>query len=560
MYRFITLMISGLMVGIGLPGQTIGHDQPIKLVVGIVVDQMRFDQLEIYQDRFASNGFRRMTGKGFSFRNAHCDYIPTVTAVGHATVYTGAMPGVHGIIGNSWFERESGIDVGNVDDTTEQIVGSWEQNINGISPRRLLTSTISDQLRMSNNFKSRVISISFKDRGAVLPGGHTANGAFWHDWRTSPGYFVSSSYYMDELPDWVDDFNERGLSRNYLDTVWNTLYPIDTYLSGEDNSKYERALRGKTAPVFPYDFRALSEVYRSLDAEYQLLWVSPAGNTLLTEFAMAAIDGEQLGADEFPDLLNISYSVTDVAGHTFGLQSVELEDIYLRLDLEIARLLTYLDETIGEGSYVVFLTSDHGAIQNASFLYDRKLPAGIAYINEYKEKLEEYLQKKYGEGRWITQFEGAQLYLNRDTIFMLEMDLASVQRDAAGFLLNLEGISMAVTAEDLNRNEYRSGIRRLLQNGYHPKRSGDVLLSIDPGYIQSSNPKTDIISVTGTTHGSGYAYDTHVPIVWYGSRIAHGSSVRKVSITDISPTIAMMLNLQLPEGNTGVPLNELFEQ
>lgn len=530
-----------------------------KLVVGIVVDQMRFDQLYKYEEKYSNDGFKRLMREGFNYKNTQYNYIPTVTAPGHASIYTGTTPSMHGIVGNSWYDRYLGQDVDNVKDTTEIIIGSKEGNNTGISPKKLLTNTISDQLRMSNNFKSKVISISFKDRAAVLPGGHTANAAYWHDWQTSPGYFVSSSYYMNELPDWVTKFNNLGRSNQYLDTVWNTLYPLENYIeSAADNNKYEWILRGKSSPTFPYDFKKLRETYKELNTEYQLMWISPYGDKLLTDFAMEAIKNENLGVDDATDMLTISYSVPDVVGHTFGLQSVELEDIYLRLDLEIGKLLKYLDEKVGKGAYTLFLTSDHGAIPVASYLNDLKLPTGIARIAQYKDTLTGYLNTKLGDDSWIQNFDGNQVYLNRSTISKHGLQLQSVQQDVADFLANLNGISGALTAYNLQTNEYNDGLRKLLQNGYHQKRSGDIILTFDPGFIQSSNSELDISSVKGAAHGTGYAYDTHVPLLWFGYGITHGESIRKISVTDISPTLAMMLNLQLPSGNIGNPLAELF--
>ena len=559
MNRLIRLIAFIIINGNFLYSQVDELNKP-KLVIGIVVDQMRFDQLYKYQEKYGDGGFKRIMKEGFNFKNAHYNYIPTVTASGHASIYTGTTPAVHGIIGNSWFNRYRDIEVGNVEDTTEIIIGSMEGNKNGVSPKNLLSTTISDQLRLGNNFTSKVISVSLKDRGAILPGGHTANAAYWHDWQTSPGYFVSSSFYMDSLPDWVTAFNKSEKSSKYLDDVWNTLYPIESYTESDaDDNPFERTLRGKSSPTFPYDFNELRKTYRELGAEYQMLWISPKGNTILTDFALEAIKHENLGADDKTDLLNISYSVPDVVGHTFGPQSVELEDIYLRLDKDIEHLLNYLDKTVGKDGYLLFLTSDHAAIHVASYLDQHKLPVGVARIKKYNDSLSNYLNIKHGENLWIQRFDGESIYLNRDLIADSGLQLQLIQQEVAEFLIKLKGISVAVTAFQLQNNEYTMGTKAQIQRGYHPKRSGDVILAFDPGYIQNSNSEINISDVKGTTHGSGYSYDTHVPIIWHGWRIPKGESVRKVSITDIAPSLAMLLNLQLPSGNTGVPLKELFE-
>ena len=543
---------------LSLSGQMDQPEKP-KLMVGIVVDQMRFDHLSRYQHKYGEGGFKRLMDQGFNFKNHHYNYIPTVTAAGHASIYSGATPSMHGIVGNSWYDRNSGKEVGNVSDTTTYIVGSLNENLAGVSPKNLLTTTISDQLRLASNFQSKVISISFKDRGAALPGGHTANAAYWHDWRTSPGYFVSSSFYMDELPDWVEEFNKSGLADEYLDEIWSPLHPIETYKeSAADNNPYERVLRGKDGPTFPYNFKKLRKVYRELNAEYQLLWVSPKGNTFLTDFAKQAIIGESLGADAQTDLLAISYSVPDAAGHAFGPQSVEVQDIYLRLDQDIASLLDFLDQQVGAGAYTVFLTADHGVAPVASYLYDNKLPTGIISL-QYKDSLQQHLTNKYGETSLIEHFDGENIFLDRDLIAQKGLSLPDVQEAAAQFLVELPGINTAATAHNLQHTQYSRGLRHLVQNGFYQKRSGDIIITLDPGLVMNADPSMTVSQIKGTGHGTGYAYDTHVPLLWYGWGIPQGSSARGVSITDIAPTIAMLLNLQLPNGNEGAPLNELFK-
>lgn len=541
-----------------LQGQSNTLKKP-KLVVGIIVDLMRFDYLYKYEEKYGDGGFKKILKDGFNFKNAHYNYIPTVTAAGHASIYTGTTPSVHGIIGNNWFNRYENKTIGNVKDSSEKIVGSLKENDKGVSPKNLLSTTISDQLRLGSNFNSKVISISFKDRGAILPGGQTANAAYWHDWQTSPGYFVTSSFYMKSLPKWVTNFNKSNRSSNYLDTIWNTLYPISSYTESDaDDNPHELILRGKTSPTFPYNFKTLRKTYREVGAEYQMLWISPNGNTLLTDFAIEAIKNEKLGIDNTTDLINISYSVPDVAGHTFGSQSVEVEDIYIRLDKDLENLIHYLDKNIGKGEYLLFLSSDHGAIPTASYLNKYKLPTGIANIKNYKDSLSNYLNTKYGKNSWIQNFDGENVYLNKKLIAKSNLQLQKIQQEVANYLIDFEGINTALTAFQLQNNEYTFGTKSKLQKGYHPKRSGDVLLEFAPGFVQS--PETDISKIKGTTHGSGYAYDTHVPVLWYGWRVPKGESVRKVSIIDIAPSLAMFLNLQLPSGSTGLPLTELFKE
>lgn len=533
-------------------------NKPPKLVVGIVVDQMSFEQLYKYKDKLSNGGFVRLMRDGFNYKNTQYNYIPTVTAAGHSSIYTGTTPATHGIIGNSWFQREENNGMGNVDDPNEHIIGAAQENNTGLSPKNLLSTTISDQLKLATNFRSKVISVSLKDRGAILPGGHLANGAYWFDWQKSPGYFVSSSYYMDDVPNWVKQFNKQEKSNAYLDTTWNTLLPIESYVeSAADDNSFERTLGGKTSPTFPYEFKKMRERYRSLNAEYQLIWVSPYGNTLLTEFALAAVENEALGVDEHTDMLSISYSVPDAVGHAMGPQSVEIQDIYLRLDRDIESLLNKLDEKLGD-NYLLFLTSDHGAIPTASYLNANKLPTGIAPIPKYRDTLANYLSKKYSRQDWIQHFDYEHVYLNRDIIRDRKLNLAEVQKDVASFLSGLKWIRVALSAHDMQTQIYDDGLHKKLQNGFHPKRSGDVVLSFEPGIIMNADPDIAVSEIKGTTHGSGYAYDSHVPLLWYGKNIPNGSSVRKVSVTDIAPSLAMFLNVQLPSGCSGVPLEELF--
>ena len=532
-----------------------------KLVVGIVVDQMRFDHLYKYESKYSEEGFKRLMREGFNFKNTHYNYVPTVTAAGHASIYTGTTPSVHGIIGNSWYMRKNGKDVVNVEDPNVKLVGSAQENIKGFSPINLLTTTISDQLRSGTNFNSKVISISIKDRGAILPGGHTANAAYWHDYQSSPGHFVTSSYYMDELPEWVNEFNSLDLSNKYIDTTWETLLPIEDYTeSSPDNNEYEYSLGGKASPTFPYDLKNMRNRYKAKGTEYQLLWASPGGNKLLTDFAKEAIKNEKLGMDEHTDLLAISYSTPDVAGHTFGQQSVEIEDIYLRLDRDLADLLKYLDSSVGKGNYLLFLTSDHGAIPNVSYLDDNKLPAELAQINDYYDQLSQYLNDKYGPNQWVEYFSGEQLYLNHKLISeKKKINLADMRNEVAGFMNQLDGVRIALTADQLMYNDYSSGLNQMIQNGFYPKRSGDVILSFEPGFIPNLVEGKTVTTIKGTTHGSAYNYDTHVPLLWFGTGIKAGESVRKVFTIDVAPSLSMFLNVQLPSGATGLPLYEIHK-
>ena len=554
-YIFLLLFF----IGYSYQGLAQDSNKP-KLVVGVIIDQMGFDQLYKYHDRYGETGFKRLIREGFNFKNANVNYIPSETAPGHASIYTGTTPAYHGIIGNSWYDRDLGNYVGNVIDSNEKIVGSINENPNGTSPKNLAATTITDELRLRSKFKSKVISVSIKDRAAILPGGKSANAAYWFDWESSPGYFVSSSFYMKKVPKWVSKFNELGKSNIYLNQSWNTLYPLSTYTaSSPDDNKYEPSLGGKSSPTFPYDFKTMREKYVKSGLEYQLLLVSPGGNSLLTEFAIAAIENEELGMDEYPDILNVSYSITDVIGHTFGPQSVEMEDIYLRLDKNLGELFATLDSKVGKDDYLLFLTSDHAAIPVVSYLRDNKLDGDIARIVEYNNQLKSFLEAKYGAGSWIDNFDGDQVYLNKNTVDEKKLVLPVIQQEVADFLMTQKGVYLALTAHELQTKTYEEGLRKTIQNGYHPKRSGDVLISYNSGTILNPDPQMVVERVKGTVHGSGYSYDTHVPLLWMGSGIPKGESVRSVNPIDITPSLAMFLNLQLPSAVQGKPLSELFD-
>ncbi len=557
--RIIYTILGLVLSVVSINAQEAGEDPP-KLVVGLIVDQMRFDFLEKYQEHFGEGGFKRLMREGYSYENTHYNYVPTVTAAGHASIYTGVTPSVHGVIENSWYERESRRMVSNVGDTSVRIVGAAVEASYGYSPARLVTSTITDQLRQESNSEAKVISVSLKDRGAILPGGRSANAAYWNDWESSPGHFVSSSYYMEELPRWVVNFNKKERADKYLEKTWETLLPIEKYTaSAPDDNPYERTLRGKETPTFPYDLKAMRELYNGEPSYYQVLWVTPFGNTLTREFAMQALKSEDLGADAVTDMLCVSFSTPDVAGHTFGPQSVEVQDIYLRLDQEIEVMLNTLDKEVGEGNYIVFLTSDHGVQPNVAYQLSRKEPAGLAVIPKFNQDLNFKLGQTYGALKWISYFGLNQIYLDHNLIEEKKLSLDEVRRSVADIMKEQPGVRFALTPEDLLTLEDTTGQVEMVKKGYFPDRSGDVILVYEYGVMPTSDFRTPISKVQGAGHGSGYEYDTHVPLLWFGKGIPKGSSARKVHPVDIAPTLGRMLKLQGPETMTGSPLSEVLE-
>lgn len=560
-YVSIFLTVFLLAKNDSLNGQTTTQKKS-KLIVAVTIDQMRFDQLYKFQNKYSESGFKRLIREGFVFKNNHYNYSPTVTAAGHASIHTGTTPSMHGIIGNGWFDRELNKEVENIEDTTTVVIGSAKKElISGASPRRMLSTTISDQLKLSTNLKSKVISISVKDRAAILSGGHLADAAYWYDFKNNTPNMVSSSYYLKKLPKWVHEFNNLKLVNGYLNQTWNTVHSINSYTESiADNNAHEMTLRGKEAPTFPYNFKELRKGYKELNAEYRLLIGTPMSNSLITEFAKKAIVNENLGEDSITDMISIGYSATDVIGHTFGAESVESEDAFIRLDLEIGSLLDFLDSKIGKDEYTLFLTSDHGAIPVASYLKKMRIPTGVARTKKYELELSTFLNKKYGDNEWIQEFDGEHVYFNRDLIQKSNVSLREFQQEAASFLIQQKEIKNVLTSFQLQVNQY-SDTRKLVQEGFYEKRSGDLILTFLPGIVQNRDSEILVQNIKGTTHGSGYNYDTHVPLIWFGNSIPKkGTSVRKVAITDIASTLAMLFNFQLPSGNTGEPLKELFKK
>jgi len=516
-----------------------------KLVVGIVVDQMRFDYLTRFWDRYSEDGFKRMVNKGFNAKNHHFNYIPTATGPGHASVYTGTTPSIHGILGNNWYDKFAQEVVYCAGDENYHAIGT--ENKQGMAPTRMLTTTITDQLRIHYQFRSKVIAMSIKDRGAVLPGGHSANAAYWFE-GGSTGNWISSTYYMDELPEWVQKFNRSKAVERYKKT-WNTLEPVQTYVeSGSDRNAYEGLSKGETYSGFPHE---IDKVWDE-NGLFSSLAATPFGNSILTDFALEAIEKEELGADNTPDFLAISYSSTDYVGHKYGVNSVEVQDTYLRLDLELARLFEYLDQQVGEGEYLVFLTADHGAVHVPAFLSDNKIPSGYVDNQAMANALSEMVVERYGQSDLIEKWNYNELFLNHGLIKELGLDVRTVRENIADMVLKLEYVEQVFSAHELERLGTADRIKELVRNGHNAKRSGDIIFTMQPAYISYSR--------TGSTHGSPHIYDTHVPLLFYGTGIPEGSSTpERTEIPDIAPTLAVLLGVGMPNGTTGTPIEDLIE-
>ncbi len=506
-----------------------------KLVVGIIIDQMRYDYLTRYWNKFGEGGFKKLVNGGFHCTNTHYNYVPTYTGPGHASIYTGTTPAIHGIIGNNWFDRTTGKSVYVTGDSTATGVGTTGTTGNQ-SPSRLLSTTLSDELRLWSNLRSKVIGIALKDRGAILPAGASGNAAYWYDAYT--GSMVTSNWYMNELPEWVSRFNKLKLPDQYLAKPWTTMLPIEQYVeSTPDDTPYEDLFPGEAKPVFPHDLKVGGT------KPYDLLKYSPFGNTLTMRFALEAQRSEQLGLDEFTDLLAVSFSTPDYVGHQFGTHAIETQDIYLRLDRDLETLILLIEKEVGKGNVLFFLTADHAAIPNVGFLQDQQIPAGIFNAVAASDSLSKHLISVYGPGNWVLDFDNDQVYLNHQLIAEKKMDLEGMCQTATRFLLGIKGVSWSLTAKELSVNEYTWGIKSHVQKGFYPKRSGDVVIILEPGLVEYKRK--------GTTHGAGYTYDTHVPLIFYGWRVKPEILQSETCITDIAPTLSRILGIQPPNGTTG---------
>ena len=520
---------------------TIEAQQRPKLVIGIVVDQMKMDYLYRFSDDFSTNGFKRLMNNGFTFQNMHYNYMPTYTGPGHASIYTGTTPATHGIIANEWFNKASGTEVYCAEDISVKTIGDGTKSEGEMSPKNLQSSTITDELRLATNFKGKVIGISLKDRGAILPAGHFANWAFWY---SKTGAFISSSFYGESLPDWTTKFNQQKRYLSYLEKGWDLYKPASIYNESlPDENPYEGKLNGVKS-VFPYD---LKTIYEKNQAGF--IRETPFGNDLLTEFAIQAIENEELGKDTITDFLTLSFSSPDYVGHTFGTRSIEIQDTYLRLDQTIADFLIYLDKTIGKDNYLIFLTADHGGAENSNHLSDNKYAVKNNQPKEIRKALKQYSLDTFGEDL-VLNYSNFNLYFNKETIKNKGLELNKVKQSFKDFLMTQEQVKTVYTEEEILSTSTNDYFLNCIARGYDPKQNGDLVILDKPGYIQYGS--------TGTSHGTPYSYDTHVPLLFYGWKIKKGESFNKKAITQIAPTLSQILKIPFSNGTEAEVLEEVL--
>ena len=491
-----------------------------KLVVGIVVDQFRYDYLVKYKSEYNS-GLARLLERGAVFTNGHQAHFPTVTAVGHATFFTGATPSVSGIVGNDWFDRGDGKKVTSVADFKEKTLGAESRE--AASPRRLLASTVGDELKASGK-GGKVIGISIKDRSAILPAGHSADGAYWFDNNT--GNWVSSTYYFPELPEWVRKINGGRPADKYAGAAWK---PV---IGGAD-----------FAPM-------PSEKGRKL---YSQLEKSPFGNELIEEFAEQAIAAERLGQGYGTDVLTVSFSANDYVGHEVGPDDPKVHDMCVRTDRLLGKFFQYLDSKVGMGNVLVVLTADHGVAPTPEANAARHMPGGRLEAKKIQETIEAALTARFGEGAWIVGAASfGSLYLNEKLLQDKKLDGAEVRTVAARAAGNISRISRVYTKDQLLGGlGLQDEISRRVARGFHAARGADLFIIPDAYWFYSE-------AAGGTTHGSPYGYDSHVPIIFMGGGVKHGSYHRTVAVNDIAPTLAALLEIETPSGSEGRIQDEIF--
>lgn len=546
MMKNIFLLFLCFSFCISVSSQNVSNElQRPKLVVGIVVDQMRWDYLYRYYDLYsADGGFKRLINKGFSCENTLIPYTPTVTAAGHTSIYTGSVPAINGIVGNDWYDRVKDKYVYCASDDSAATVGANDDK-GKMSPRNLMVTTITDELRLATNFKSKVIGISMKDRAAIFPAGHAANAAYWYDSKT--GDFISSTYYMNELPQWINNFNSRKIPDSLFRLNWDLSQPVSVYQQycGADDESWEGKPFGKNQKQFPYSLNQYAQ------KDYSRMTYTPHANTLLESLAEAAVINENLGHNSVTDFLTVSFSAPDYIGHTFGPESWEQLDDYLRLDKTLGKFFEFLDKEIGAGNYLIFLSADHGAANSPGYAVKHNLPGGAFDESDLSKGLKQLLQDKYKTKNLVEAHEEYQVTLNDALIDSLKLDKDEIEKTIIDYAEKTPGIARAVSMQHISTTTLTAIQKKMFTNSYFPQRSGDIMFVLQPGYVAGHG--------TGTSHGLWNPYDAHIPLLWYGWNIKQGKTNRETYMTDIAATLAALLHIQMPSGCVGTVIEEVMK-
>ena len=520
--------------------------QKPKLIVGITISGMQYDYLSVYWDKFSDGGFRKMATTGANCKNARYNYLITDPSAGFASIATGTRPSEHGIVSDYWYSRISNEIINSIEDLEQTTIGG-AYGTGNYSPRALHSRTFSDELRVKSRFKSRSLGVSMDPQAAVMMSGHTATAAYWLD--PEHATWVTSSFYMDSLPGWLNEFNQKNYRDLYLDRSWETLLPIAEYEESMlDNNPYETGIKGQI--TFPYDLAKISNTGRE-KKDYTVLMTTPWGNTFTKDMAIAAIINEELGQGAYTDMINIGFNATKFLADHYSTWSVETEDMYLRLDEDIAHLLTFLDEQIGMENVLVYLTADNAIAVDPRYLSASRIPSGFFNYRTSVSLLKSYLNAIYGRGEWVSFYYAQQIYLNRQLIEDSNLSLEDVQDRVARFMVQMGGVSNAVQAYVLKQNNFTEGMLRKIQNSYYPKRSGDVILYLTPGWVEHS-------SVAGGMY-TEFRYGPHVPLIFYGWKINRVTIPYRVSPIDIAPSIASFMEISMPDNATGVVIPDLVK-
>jgi len=517
-----------------------------KLIVEIIVCQMRYDYIHRYWDKFGEGGFKLLVNEGAFCKNSRFNYLLTQSYPGLATISTGSNPMVHGIISNKWYSKVDGKEVDAVaDDKMNTIGGSFFSG--KFSPKNITTSTFGDELSLYDPL-SKVIGVSLDPGSSILITGHNPTGAYWFD--AEKGNWVSSSFYMSNLPSWADTFNTKKFAAMYANREWNASKPISSYDEADTNKVKAPEVKKKLADKLKSMWDGVI-LKKSPTLSYASLLETPYGNLLSKDFAIASIVGENLGADEHTDFIAITFSAMRNIGFKYGPQSLEVEDTYLKLDKELAHFLAFLNGTVGRENVLVVLTSDQGIGSTPTYLEKSRIPTGTFDPLKAMALLGSYLKAVYGQGNWIVAYHEKQIYLNQRLIDDSNLKLSDFQQKVADFMLEFSGVSNAITGSTLRNSSFTSGIFEKFQNSYNQRRSGDIIINLEPGWVESNG---------GVTSGnSSYNYDVHVPLIWYGWKVKRRSILTPVSMTDISPTLSTLLGITWPNGATGNPIKELIE-
>ncbi len=517
-----------------------------KLIVGIVVDQMRWDYINQFKPYFTSQqGFMRFVNEGASCNNNLIPYVPTVTACGHAAVYTGSTPALHGISGNNWFDNFKQKSVYCVEDANVVSVGVEGSPAGKMSPVNLWTTTIGDELKLATNFKSKVFGISIKDRGAIIPAGHSADGAFWYDSKS--GNFISSSYYGKNLPKWVTDYNNQHRVDSFYTKGWNLSLAKNIYEANCDGdiNAYEATPFGAEQKGLPY---SLSQF---IGKDYSKIASTPYGNDLIVEMTEKALINEQLGKDEVTDLLAISFSSPDYIGHSFGPNAWETFDSYIKLDVQLAQLFASLDKQVGKNNYTVFLTADHAVANIPAFAKKHNLPGGLISESTLKKELGQELVKKGFDASLISAINEYNIHFNHKLMDSLDVDQDDLFKIVRDYVEQKPGILQVIESREAAEAPLPAQLRERIVNGFNPQRSGDLFIVTKSGYMDGYP--------TGTTHGVFYNYDAHIPLLWFGNGIKKGQVNTVNYMTDIAPTVTTLLGIQMPSGSIGKPITEVLK-